>query len=69
MLVVFDTLNVYYLPQYTPIIQQLQRNNHQVKLVCYSSKNDQDALKDVLANINAECPILTTSNSLFFYEF
>ncbi|MEZ9369809.1 CDP-glycerol glycerophosphotransferase family protein [Shewanella sp. 10N.286.51.B2] len=55
MLVVFDTLNVYYLPQYTPIIQQLQRNNHQVKLVCYSSKNDQDALKDVLANINAEC--------------
>ncbi|MEZ9819527.1 CDP-glycerol glycerophosphotransferase family protein [Shewanella sp. 10N.286.45.A1] len=62
MLVLFDTLNMYYLPQYTPIIQQLRINNHQVKLICYSNKNDHAALEKVLAQVDAE-PIWVNSES------
>ncbi|MDO6611973.1 CDP-glycerol glycerophosphotransferase family protein [Shewanella sp. 1_MG-2023] len=55
MLIVFDTLNVYYLPQYVPIIEQLKKRNHQVKLVCYSNKNDQQAFSNTIENLHVEC--------------
>ncbi|RYV03670.1 CDP-glycerol--poly(glycerophosphate) glycerophosphotransferase [Shewanella sp. OPT22] len=39
MKVFFDTLNVYYLPQYLPIAQQLKAHNVEVQFVCYRNKN------------------------------
>lgn len=39
MKVFFDTLNVYYLPQYLPIAQELHRQGFQVEFVCYQNKN------------------------------
>ncbi|MBR9728629.1 CDP-glycerol--poly(glycerophosphate) glycerophosphotransferase [Shewanella intestini] len=55
MLILFDTLNVYYLPQYVPIIEQLKLRHHQVKLVCYSNKNDQQAFSEVINDLDVEC--------------
>ncbi len=50
MLVIFDTANVYYLPQYLPIIRVLKANNHDVMLVCYSC-NFGDDFKSVVAEL------------------
>ncbi len=55
MLVVFDTVNVYYLPQFTPIIEVLQNQGHQVKLVCYQNKNRKATFEQVVAQLGLEC--------------
>ncbi|MBV1911532.1 MAG: CDP-glycerol glycerophosphotransferase family protein [Kangiellaceae bacterium] len=55
MLVVFDTVNVYYLPQYTPIIDLLKQKGHQVKLACYKNKNKKASFEDVVAKMQLEC--------------
>lgn len=55
MLVVFDTVNVYYLPQFTPIIDVLQSKGHQVKLVCYQNKNRKATFEEVVAKLGLEC--------------
>lgn len=49
MLIVFDTVNVYYLPQYFPICQELLKNGHQVKFVCYRNKNKAEVFESALA--------------------
>lgn len=41
MYVMFDLVNVYYIPQYSPIIEQLRLDGHQIKLVCNSHNIDQ----------------------------
>jgi len=38
--VIFDTLNIYYLPQYLPILRVLQSRGHETEFVCYTEKND-----------------------------
>lgn len=40
MKVIFDTLNIYYLPQYLPIYRVLLGRGHEVEFICYSDKND-----------------------------
>lgn len=40
MKVIFDTLNIYYLPQYLPIHRVLQARGHNCEFVCYTEKND-----------------------------
>lgn len=55
MLVVFDTVNVYYLPQFTPIIEELGNKGHQVKLVCYQNKNSKASFEELLSKLNLEC--------------
>jgi len=47
MLVIFDTLNIYYIPQYLPIIEVLKSKGHRVKLICYSNKNDTDTFEQL----------------------
>ena len=54
MLVIFDTANVYYLPQFQPIVRVLLANGHEVKLACYGC-NIGDSFKDVLAEVGVEC--------------
>ena len=39
MNIVFDTVNVYYLPQFLPICEELTRRGHQITFVCYKNKN------------------------------
>ncbi|GGP96375.1 CDP-glycerol glycerophosphotransferase family protein [Shewanella ulleungensis] len=55
MFIVFDTLNVYYIPQYMPVIQELTLRGHTVKMVCYSNKNDQEALAKTFDDVAVEC--------------
>ncbi|MEY8241101.1 MAG: CDP-glycerol glycerophosphotransferase family protein [Cycloclasticus sp.] len=53
MLVIFDTANVYYLPQFQPIIRVLLANGHEVKLACYAN-NISETYKGVLADIGVD---------------
>ncbi|GGI81244.1 CDP-glycerol glycerophosphotransferase family protein [Shewanella gelidii] len=55
MQVIFDTLNVYYIPQYAPIIKQLMLRQHQVTLVCYRGKNDQHTFADLFTHLGTDC--------------
>ena len=55
MLVAFDTLNVYYLPQYLPIIEVLKRNGHQTVLVCYENKNKKTSIEKIVSDLALEC--------------
>lgn len=55
MLVVFDTVNVYYLPQFIPIIEVLRKKGHQVKLVCYQNKNRKATFEEVVTKLGLEC--------------
>lgn len=41
MRVIFDTQNIYYLPQYIPIYQELTSRGHECTFVCYKNKNSQ----------------------------
>lgn len=54
MLVIFDTANVYYLPQFDPIIRQLIAKGHEVRLACYGG-NIGESFKDVIAEKGLEC--------------
>ncbi|MCE9680429.1 CDP-glycerol glycerophosphotransferase family protein [Shewanella sp. AS1] len=54
MLIAFDLLNIYYLPQYSPIIKQLKERGHKIQLVGYSSKNDVDSCNEILSQFDEE---------------
>ncbi|QIR15956.1 CDP-glycerol glycerophosphotransferase family protein [Shewanella aestuarii] len=55
MRIVFDTVNVYYLPQYSPIIKLLKQRGHHVSVVCHRNRNDEAAFKDTISNLDVEC--------------
>ncbi len=48
MHVTFDTQNVYYLPQYTPVLSELRRRGHQGSFGCYTDKNKEKAFTETL---------------------
>ncbi|MDP2562538.1 CDP-glycerol glycerophosphotransferase family protein [Psychrobium sp. 1_MG-2023] len=54
MFVIFDTVNVYYLPQYLPICEQLRQQGHRVKFVCYSNKNKADVFEQLFAQLGVD---------------
>lgn len=54
MLVAFDTLNIYYLPQYLPIFRVLERNGHRVIFVCYRNKNKTAGFDQAFNALNVE---------------
>ncbi|QDG33280.1 CDP-glycerol--poly(glycerophosphate) glycerophosphotransferase [Alteromonas mediterranea] len=54
MKIAFDTVNVYYLPQFIPICDELAKRGHEVKLVCYSNKNKAQAFEQVLLSFGYE---------------
>lgn len=54
MLVFFDMANIYYLPQFQPIVRVLLANGHDAKLVCYSNNID-ESYKYALKGIGVEC--------------
>ncbi len=55
MLVIFDTANAYYLPQYLPIIEVLKANGHDTVLVCYSCNIGDDFKKGAVTQLDVEC--------------
>ncbi len=54
MLIAFDLLNIYYLPQYRPIIERLKQRGHSVQIVGYSNKNDTDTCNAMLNQLDVE---------------
>ncbi|WP_251358641.1 CDP-glycerol glycerophosphotransferase family protein [Kangiella sp. TOML190] len=51
MQVIFDTQNIYYIPQYYPIYKVLIENNIECIFVCYTGKNDQSVFaKEIPGN-------------------
>lgn len=54
MLVAFDTRNVYYLPQYMPIIEVLTRKGHKVILVCYKNRNEKASFENLVSDRGLE---------------
>jgi len=54
MLVLFDTVNIYYLPQYFPIFEVLQSQGHQVKFICYKNKNKSADFERIFTKLNIE---------------
>ena len=55
MQVIFDTLNIYYLPQYFPIYRELKRAGHQASFVCYLNKTKKELFGDVFERLGARC--------------
>ncbi|MCU4674234.1 CDP-glycerol glycerophosphotransferase family protein [Catenovulum sp. 2E275] len=55
MNIIFDTLNIYYLPQYIPISIALKQAGHNCTFVCYQSKNDEQQFSSILKQVN--CPV------------
>ena len=55
MQVIFDTLNIYYLPQYFPIYRELKRAGHQASFVCYLNKTKKELFGDVFKRLGARC--------------
>lgn len=53
MKVFFDTKNIYYLPQYNPVIQALSKKGHECYLIVYSSKNEQAFVEKNVQSISA----------------
>lgn len=54
MLVIFDTVNIYYIPQYLPIIKVLISRGHQIKLVCYRNKNKINDFEKIVEKLELE---------------
>lgn len=52
MKVLFDTKNIYYLPQYKPVIDVLILRGHQCEVVAYRDKNDIQMVEQHCAEIN-----------------
>ena len=42
MQIFFDTQNIYYLPQYIPVAEELQSRGHHCKFIVYKDKNDKN---------------------------
>lgn len=53
MHIVFDTQNIYYLPQYMPIFRELRSRGHQCSFLCYRDKNSEEDFAENLATIDA----------------
>lgn len=53
MHIVFDTQNIYYIPQYFPIYRELIRRGHRSSFLCYRNKNSEEAFAQNLAELNA----------------
>lgn len=53
MNVFFDTKNIYYLPQYNPVITELVRHGHECCLIVYRDKNDEAMVKSHCSDISA----------------
>ncbi len=62
MFVIFDTVNVYYLPQYRPIIDELLLTGHKVILVCYTCNVGQ-SYSEILADSGAQVTWVEDENS------
>ena len=50
MKVIFDTRNIYYLPQYLPIYRELIQRSHHAEFVCYRNQDDPEIADNVLGN-------------------
>lgn len=55
MLVVFDTLNIYYLPQYLPVFHELERAGHESRFVCYLNKNKKHLFEEAFGRLGVDC--------------
>ena len=55
MLVVFDALNIYYLPQFLPVFRELKRAGHQSCFVCYLKKNKKRLFEPVFKQLGVDC--------------
>lgn len=54
MNICFDVLNIYYIPQYIPIWQELNKRGHTCSLIVYSKKNDKELLSASLDKLNVQ---------------
>lgn len=54
MFVLFDTVNIYYLPQYIPICQKLLASGHRVKFICYRNKSKSETYESFFSEHNFE---------------
>jgi CDP-glycerol glycerophosphotransferase (TagB/SpsB family) len=68
MKVIFDTKNIYYLPQYEPIIKVLRERGHTVECVVYQDKNDASLAERVITGVNyAVRPVRDEQAALEYY--
>lgn len=51
MHICFDTQNIYYLPQYLPVADELQNRGHQCEFLIYRDKNDITKFEDILTKL------------------
>lgn len=53
MHVAFDTRNVYYIPQYLPVLRELLARGHEASFICYTGKDDPTAFRSAMDGLGA----------------
>lgn len=51
MYIIFDTRNIYYLPQYLPVYDELMRRGHRCGFVCYRNKDDESQSMQIFSDL------------------
>ncbi len=54
MKIIFDTLNIYYLPQYLPVYRELLKRGHEASFVCFRNKSDESQSSLVFDNFKLQ---------------
>lgn len=68
MNVIFDTQNIYYLPQYLPVYEELRKRGHEAVFVGFQNKDDQSKVMPIFERFGLEVVWVNNRDSaLEFY--
>jgi len=67
MNVIFDTRNIYYLPQYLPVYRELLKRGHKAGFVCYRNKDDQSQSMTILDQLGLKAQWFKNRSSALNY--
>lgn len=64
---IFDTHNIYYIPQYLPIYRELIKRGHEASFVCYRNKDDETLSIPVFEKLNLPSSWFDDENQVVDY--
>ncbi len=67
MHICFDTQNIYYLPQYIPVANELQNRGHHCEFIVYKDKNDRVQFNNELNTLNSNIVWVDNESGAYNY--
>lgn len=67
MQICFNTQNIYYLPQYLPVANELHNRGHHCEFIIYQDKNDKAQFNDELIALNKNIIWVDNESAAFDY--